>query len=133
MFSVDSYSALFCTCRNLIIMFYVGPQSTIYLTCVLDYRLYTMLAIYSITMPRDMFNICSYINSCEDWLLLYDLYKIYYKKSNEPETLKQKITQGISDVVFKKNLEHKEEPQMTMSFYHQSIKCQSYDLYIYHQ
>jgi hypothetical protein len=102
MLSVGSYSALFSTCHNLITMFYVGLQVTIYLTCLLDYGLYTMLEICSITMPRDMSNIRSYISNCEDLLPLYDLYKNYCKQSDESETLKQKITQGISDAVFKK-------------------------------
>ncbi|KAI7905406.1 uncharacterized protein BX663DRAFT_549411 [Cokeromyces recurvatus] len=82
-------------------MHVIGLQATIYVTCLLDYGLYTMLEIYSMTMPRDMSNIRGYISSCEDLLPLCDLYKNYCRKSNEPETLRQKITQGISDAVFK--------------------------------
>ncbi|KAI8971056.1 hypothetical protein BDB01DRAFT_731101, partial [Pilobolus umbonatus] len=42
----------------------VGLHATVYLTCLLDYGLYTMLEICSITMPRDIYNTRSYVSGC---------------------------------------------------------------------
>jgi hypothetical protein len=79
---------------------YRDLQATIYLTSLLNSGLYGMLEICSITMPRNVTQLRSYISVCEDLLPIHNLCRDYCKTAADPTTLQKNIRLGLNDELY---------------------------------